>query len=140
TRPHRSRPPRPRRSRRRAGPPPGPRPVPPPPPGAPPAGHPPRRPRRARPRRRPAPPPPGDDDDLSALAARLHEPRLDRSRPMWEGYLVEGLAGGGFALYGKIHHATLDGMSGIRMLEQSMDSDPERRGMPLLLTPATPEP
>ncbi|CAM3140615.1 wax ester/triacylglycerol synthase family O-acyltransferase [Prescottella defluvii] len=90
--------------------------------------------------RRLALPSPGDDDELFALVARLHETRLDRSRPMWEGYLVEGLAGGGFALYGKIHHATLDGMSGIRMLEQSMDSDPERRGMPLLLTPATPEP
>ncbi|MGF7124852.1 WS/DGAT/MGAT family O-acyltransferase [Rhodococcus sp. BE178] len=90
--------------------------------------------------RRLALPSPGGDDELFALVARLHETRLDRSRPMWEGYLIEGLAGGRFALYGKIHHATLDGMSGIRMIEQSMDPDPQRRGMPLLLTPDEPEP
>ncbi|NKZ88644.1 wax ester/triacylglycerol synthase family O-acyltransferase [Rhodococcus hoagii] len=80
-------------------------------------------------------PHPGDETELFALVARLHENRLDRSRPMWEGYLIEGLADGGFALYGKIHHATLDGMSGIRMIEQSLTTDPSRRDMPLLLAP-----
>ena len=88
-------------------------------------------------------PAPGDDAELFALVARLHERRLDRSRPMWKGYLIEGLAGGGFALYTKIHHATLDGMSGIRMLEQSLTPDPDRRDVPLLLVtdeapPSTP--
>lgn len=78
-------------------------------------------------------PHPGDDSELFALVARLHESRLDRSRPMWEGCLIEGLAGGRFGLYGKIHHATLDGMSGIRMIEQSLSPDPDRRGMPLLI-------
>lgn len=85
--------------------------------------------------RRLALPLPGDDAELFSLVAILHEHRLDRSRPMWEGSLIEGLAGGGFALYGKIHHATLDGMSGIRMIEQSLTTDPDRRGMPLLLAP-----
>ncbi len=80
-------------------------------------------------------PAPGNDADLFELVARLHEHRLDRSQPMWEGYLIEGLAGGRFALYGKIHHATLDGMSGIRMIEQSLTTDPDRRDMPLLLAP-----
>ncbi len=46
-------------------------------------------------------PHPGDETELFALVARLHENRLDRSRPMWEGYLIEGLADGGFALYGR---------------------------------------
>ncbi|QBJ96667.1 wax ester/triacylglycerol synthase family O-acyltransferase [Rhodococcus sp. ABRD24] len=90
--------------------------------------------------RRLALPHPGDDTELFELVARLHESRLDRSRPMWEGYLIEGLADGRFALYGKIHHATLDGMSGIRMIEQSLSPDADRRGMALLLTSDAPQP
>ena len=58
-------------------------------------------------------PPPGDDAHLRTLAARLFSQRLDRSKPLWEMWLVDGLRGGRFALVGKSHHALVDGVSGV---------------------------
>jgi WS/DGAT/MGAT family acyltransferase len=70
-------------------------------------------------------PSPGDDDQLRRLAGRLFSQRLDRSRPLWEIWLVEGLAGGRFALVGKTHHALVDGISGVDITTVLFDTDPE---------------
>jgi diacylglycerol O-acyltransferase / wax synthase len=57
-------------------------------------------------------PAPGDEATLLRLAGRIFSQRLDRSKPLWELWLVEGLADGGFALISKSHHALVDGVSG----------------------------
>ena len=72
-------------------------------------------------------PAPGDDRQLAVQAARLHARPLDRQRPLWEAYLVHGLQGGGQALYVKVHHAAIDGVSGNDLLATLMDTSPEPR-------------
>ncbi len=74
-------------------------------------------------------PDPGRIRELLALASRLHGTLLDRSRPMWETHLIEGLADGRFATYTKVHHSLMDGVSAMRMLERGLSADPEERGM-----------
>ena len=69
-------------------------------------------------------PPPGDTTQQQALIARLHGRPLDRARPLWEIYVIEGLEGGGVGLYSKIHHATIDGVSGSQMMERLLDRTP----------------
>lgn len=63
----------------------------------------------------------GIDEELAELVARLAETRLDRSRPLWECYLVHGLAGGRQALYTKVHHAVIDGVSCAEVLAMVLD-------------------
>jgi WS/DGAT/MGAT family acyltransferase len=58
-------------------------------------------------------PRPGGTDHLKRLAGRLFSQRLDRSKPLWEIWLVDGLEGDRFALIGKTHHALVDGISGV---------------------------
>ncbi len=58
-------------------------------------------------------PPPGSIEQLQHLTGRVVSQRLDRSKPLWEMYLVEGLDGGRFALINKTHHAMVDGISGL---------------------------
>lgn len=58
-------------------------------------------------------PPPGATEQLQRFTARLFSQRLDRTKPLWELYLVEGLEGGRFALVNKTHHAMVDGVSGV---------------------------
>lgn len=70
-------------------------------------------------------PPPGDRQQQTALVARLHSRPLDRARPLWEAYVIEGLADGRVGLYTKIHHATIDGVSGAQMMEKLLDRHPE---------------
>ncbi|MGZ6804666.1 MAG: wax ester/triacylglycerol synthase domain-containing protein, partial [Nocardioidaceae bacterium] len=72
-------------------------------------------------------PAPGDDRQLAEQAARLHARPLDRSRPLWELYLVHGLAGGRLAVYSKVHHAAIDGVSGSELLTAILDLTPEGR-------------
>ncbi|WP_368680659.1 wax ester/triacylglycerol synthase family O-acyltransferase (plasmid) [Rhodococcus opacus] len=80
--------------------------------------------------RRDALPRPGGTKELLTLVSRLHATLLDRSRPLWEVHLIEGLADGRYAVYTKIHHALADGASAMAMLRRSMSEDADRRGMP----------
>jgi WS/DGAT/MGAT family acyltransferase len=73
-------------------------------------------------------PSPGDDTELKQLAGRLFSQRLDRSRPLWEIWLVEQLAGKRFALIAKTHHALVDGISGVDITTVLFDVDPEPAG------------
>ena len=80
-------------------------------------------------------PHPGRVRELLALTGRLHGTMLHRSRPLWEAHLIEGLSDGRFALYTKIHHALVDGVTSMKMLQESLTEDPDRRGMPPPLSP-----
>ncbi|SDD43643.1 acyltransferase, WS/DGAT/MGAT [Rhodococcus tukisamuensis] len=75
-------------------------------------------------------PQPGGITELMALVARLHATPLDRSRPLWEMHLIEGLADGRFAVYFKIHHALADGVSAMKLLRSALSEDPDAREMP----------
>jgi WS/DGAT/MGAT family acyltransferase len=68
-------------------------------------------------------------DDLLRLVADLHEPLLDRSRPLFRDWLIEGVPDGRFALYTKVHHAIIDGVSGMRRIHSSLSASP-RKGVP----------
>lgn len=75
-------------------------------------------------------PRPGRVRELLALVSRLHGTLLDRSRPLWEAHLIEGLEGNRFAVYTKVHHGLMDGVSAMRLLERSLTTDPDERGVP----------
>ncbi|WP_108666262.1 WS/DGAT/MGAT family O-acyltransferase [Euzebya rosea] len=74
--------------------------------------------------RRIAVPPPGDARTLADIVARIHARPLDRSRPLWETYVIEGMADGMVAIYSKNHHATIDGVSGVDILGVVFDLEP----------------
>ena len=69
-------------------------------------------------------PPPGGADQLRALVGRIYSQRLDRSKPLWELWLVPGLEGGRFALISKTHHALVDGVSGVDVATVLFDLGP----------------
>lgn len=73
---------------------------------------------------------PGTMAVLESLVAKLHAQPLDRSRPLWMFYVIEGLAGGEVAWYSKIHHATLDGAAGVLLAEAILDTTPSPRRVP----------
>ena len=70
-------------------------------------------------------PAPGGERELGQLIARLHSQPLDLTRPPWEVELIEGLEGGRFALYTKVHHALMDGIGGVKLLVRAMAADPK---------------
>ena len=74
--------------------------------------------------RRTALPAPGGDAEFDALMGRLMSQPLDRNRPLWETWLVEGLADDRWALIFKIHHCMVDGIAGVRLLEVLLDISP----------------
>lgn len=71
-----------------------------------------------------------DGNDFWRLIGELDAERLDRSRPMWMSYLIDGLEGGRFAFYIKVHHTVVDGVAGFRMIADALSTDPQRRSMP----------
>ena len=70
-------------------------------------------------------PQPGTDEVLLQVLQRLHSGLLNRDRPGWLCQVIEGLEGGRFAIYSKVHHAYIDGMSGVKRMYGSMSSDPK---------------
>ncbi|MEX1369269.1 MAG: wax ester/triacylglycerol synthase family O-acyltransferase, partial [Nannocystaceae bacterium] len=72
-------------------------------------------------------PKPGRYRELFALASRLHQSLLDRHRPLWEVHVIEGLGNRQFALYSKIHHAAIDGVTGVRLAQTMLSPDPSER-------------
>ncbi|HET7351877.1 MAG TPA: wax ester/triacylglycerol synthase family O-acyltransferase [Marmoricola sp.] len=77
-------------------------------------------------------PKPGRVRELLELCSRLHSTRLARERPLWEAHLIEGLRDGRVALYTKLHHALVDGVSAMRLMQSVMTTDPDKRGMPAM--------
>ncbi|MBW2280934.1 MAG: wax ester/triacylglycerol synthase family O-acyltransferase [Deltaproteobacteria bacterium] len=72
-------------------------------------------------------PPPGTPQQLSALVSRIAARPLDRSRPLWELYMIEGLQDGYIAHLTKVHHCAIDGVSGAEILTTLLDLTPEPR-------------
>ena len=70
-------------------------------------------------------PPPAGDDELRRLAGRVFSQQLDREKPLWEMWLVDGLADGRFALICKTHHALVDGISGVDIMTVLFDLEPD---------------
>jgi WS/DGAT/MGAT family acyltransferase len=69
-------------------------------------------------------PKPGGERQLGVLVSRLHSRPLDMTRPLWEVHVIEGLAGGRFAIYIKLHHALFDGIAGARLMQRMLSTDP----------------
>jgi len=74
-------------------------------------------------------PKPGRVRELLELVSRLHSTRLAWERPLWESHVIEGLRDGRVAMYHKIHHALVDGVSAMRLLASVMTTDPDKRNM-----------
>ena len=70
---------------------------------------------------------PGTMQQLEQLVARLHSSLLDRSRPLWEMYVIEGLQNGQVGFYFKAHHSGVDGKSGVEMAKVLYDTSPQMR-------------
>ena len=85
-------------------------------------------------------PRPADEKALKQLAGRLFSQRLDRSKPLWEIWLVDRLAGGRFALIAKTHHALVDGISGVDITTVLFDTAPEPAPTPRPPVPWTAKP
>ncbi|HEX5065804.1 MAG TPA: wax ester/triacylglycerol synthase family O-acyltransferase [Myxococcota bacterium] len=75
-------------------------------------------------------PRPGSDAQLKRLSARIMQQHLDRERPLWETWVVEGLEGDRFALISKVHHCMIDGVSGVDLLQILLSPDPQAQPQP----------
>ncbi len=75
-------------------------------------------------------PRPGRIRELLELCGRLHSTRLAWERPLWEAHVIEGLRDGRVAMYTKTHHALVDGISAMRLIQSVLSTDPDTRGMP----------
>jgi diacylglycerol O-acyltransferase / wax synthase len=90
--------------------------------------------------RRSALPRPGTQAQLLDFCARIQSRLLDRARPLWEMYLVEGLAGGNIALVTKTHHSMVDGLGAVDIAQVILDSSPEADPVDDTLWMPEPEP
>jgi diacylglycerol O-acyltransferase / wax synthase len=84
-------------------------------------------------------PPPGTDDQLAALVGRLVSRPLDRRKPLWLSYVIEGLPDRRFAVLTIVHHATIDGASGVELMTLMLDDSPEGGAEPPEADQWTPE-
>lgn len=75
-------------------------------------------------------PRPGGERELGVLISRLHSRPLDITRPLWEVHIIEGLEGGRFAMYMKVHHSLMDGVAGMRRLTRMLSTDQDDRSCP----------
>jgi WS/DGAT/MGAT family acyltransferase len=80
--------------------------------------------------RQTAVPPPGTDEQLADLVSRIIARPLDRTRPLWELYVIHGLADGRIAQLTKIHHAAIDGVGGAQLLANILDLEPDAPARP----------
>jgi WS/DGAT/MGAT family acyltransferase len=85
-------------------------------------------------------PSPGGEEALLSLTARIFSQPLDRTKPLWELWLVEGLATGGFAMISKTHHALVDGVSGVDLTTVLFDLSADGAGVPPPAEPWVPHP
>lgn len=76
----------------------------------------------------------GGHDVFWRLIGELDAERLDRSCPMWMSYLIDGLEGGRFAFYVKVHHTIIDGVAGFQMIADALSTNPMCRSMPPFYT------
>jgi len=76
-------------------------------------------------------PHPGDLRQLKRLVGRVMSQKLDRAKPLWELWFVEGLEDGRFAVVSKVHHSMIDGISGVDLLAAFMGTDPAYRAEPV---------
>ncbi len=67
------------------------------------------------------------NNDLLSLVGRAHEQLLDRTRPLWEVHVIEGLPKNRFAIYFKVHHALIDGVGGVKLMREMLTADPKGR-------------
>jgi diacylglycerol O-acyltransferase len=74
-------------------------------------------------------PKPGRIRELLDLCGRLHSTRLALERPLWEIHVIEGLRDGRVAMYSKMHHALIDGVSSMRLMQSVLSTDPDTRDM-----------
>ncbi|PID42139.1 MAG: wax ester/triacylglycerol synthase family O-acyltransferase [Proteobacteria bacterium] len=75
-------------------------------------------------------PKPGGERELGILISRLHSHHIDFGRPLWECHVIEGLENNRFAMYTKMHHSLIDGISGVKLSQRILSSDPnEVRGV-----------
>ncbi|CAB4347531.1 unannotated protein [freshwater metagenome] len=90
--------------------------------------------------RRTALPPPGSEEQLLLLTSRLFSQQLDRSKPLWEMWIIEGLEDDRWALINKTHHAMIDGVSGVDLATVIFDLSPEGTVVEHPAEPWTPAP
>ena len=85
-------------------------------------------------------PAPGSASELHALVAKLHEPMLERDRPGWRIFVIDGLERDRFAVFIKVHHALVDGESGMELLQRSLSHSPRDRRIRSIVATSLPVP
>jgi len=85
-------------------------------------------------------PAPGSDAQLDELVARLHAPMLERNRPGWRVYVIDGLERNRFAIFVKVHHSLVDGESGIALVHRSLSRSPKDRRIRTVIATSLPAP
>ena len=84
-------------------------------------------------------PKPGGTAQLHRLAGQIYAQPLNRSRPLWEAWLLEGIEGGRWAILSKVHHCMVDGIGGADLMAELFDLDPDA-GLPAKPDPWQPQP